>query len=136
MTTHSSGTPYPCAPNQTPGTFSEDDIARLQDYLFELETTIAKLAAHIAELESALHTLDNEQQVRLVAEAGARGDAGSGHAGDTTPGVRPTPRSSRTSPILFRFDPRNTTDRSNKPSGERQATHRGTHERDDTPPSA
>ncbi|MFN3168241.1 MAG: hypothetical protein ACE37H_14360 [Phycisphaeraceae bacterium] len=131
MTTHPSGTGYPCAPKRDTPAFTQDDIARLQDYLFELEATIAKLAVHIAELESALHTLDNERQVRSVAEAGTRGDAASGHAGASVPGVRPAASSSRTSPILFRFDPRNLPARPNGPRDAQPSSQRGDDPRDD-----
>lgn len=105
MTFYQSGSGDRCAPTESNQLLSLQDSRRLHAYFAELELTITKLAEHIAELEAALHTMRNEDEVAVEAE---RLDAASARTGrSTSPASGSMPRSTPDTPIIFRFDPRN-----------------------------
>lgn len=126
----------------------------LQCYLSELEQTIVILSEHIAELESAIYTLDNERAIKrngetteaeigagenaqAVAEAEAEEkiDALVGPGGSLSPGAGASfAGTSPRSAVLFRFDPRPTaSQRDNAPIHTIHGPHNNPQSENDLP---
>lgn len=103
MTKTNSGPGHRCASVEDYAILTREEGVRLHTYLVELECTIDRLAEHIAELESTICTLENEQTIADVVEAGRAASAGLG--GTSSPGAGATPRTTESPVVLFRFDP-------------------------------